>query len=186
MSFWSILSATRPLPFTLCDWLDDLGQRAFAAQLWTCIPKGPWARRIWPQGKTRFKRRAISMRAMSYPPNPALGNLWIQGNSRGRLLFAEDPRPSTGAEQKSPGEMGTRFCLLKLHPYAAAAWAEPRLRRMGAMWNLWVFLCVKMPDLSAGLIERGFQRENLLCSQGYPQFVWITFRVYRAYSLRRR
>lgn len=82
---------TRPLP-ALCDWLDDLGQRAFAAQLLDMYPEGPLGQAVLAEGEDPFqKARHFDAGNYQIRRNPTLGNLWIQGGPRGRLLFAEDP-----------------------------------------------------------------------------------------------
>lgn len=82
---------TRPLR-ALTDWLDTSGIRAFSAMQLDMYPKGSIAAQPYREGQNPFEI-AEWFDSGNYTINRNLrfGNLWIQGGSRARMFFADNP-----------------------------------------------------------------------------------------------
>jgi Glycosyl transferase family 2 len=82
---------TRPIR-ALTDWLDTYSIRSFPAMVVDMYPKGPITAQPYGEGQNPFEIAAwFDSGNYMIKKNPALGNLWIQGGPRARMMFADAP-----------------------------------------------------------------------------------------------
>ncbi len=82
---------TRPIR-ALTDWLDTYRMRSFPAMVVDMYPKGPINAQPYREGQNPFEiAQWFDSGNYMIAKNPILGNLWIQGGPRARLMFADLP-----------------------------------------------------------------------------------------------
>jgi Glycosyl transferase family 2 len=82
---------TRPIR-ALTDWLDTYSIRSFPAMVVDMYPKGPITAQPYGEGQNPFEIAAwFDSGNYMIKKNPTLGNLWIQGGPRARMMFADVP-----------------------------------------------------------------------------------------------
>jgi hypothetical protein len=83
---------TRPLP-ALTAWLDDHGAEAMAAMMLDLYPRGRLGAQDWRPGDDPLKvLEWFDAGNYSLQVQPRLGNTWIQGGPRARVLLEGAPR----------------------------------------------------------------------------------------------
>lgn len=83
---------TRPIR-ALTDWLDTYSVRTFPAMVVDMYPKGPIDAEPYREGKNPFDIAGyFDSGNYTIAKNPTLGNLWIQGGPRARMMFADNPK----------------------------------------------------------------------------------------------
>ncbi|MGY6547457.1 MAG: glycosyltransferase family 2 protein [Roseinatronobacter sp.] len=98
---------TRPLR-ALTDWLDAQGRKSFGAMLVDMYPKGPISAQPYRSGQNPFEiARWFDAANYSIKLNPDLGNLWIQGGVRQRVILSDTPEHAP-ALNKTPLVRWTR------------------------------------------------------------------------------
>jgi glycosyltransferase involved in cell wall biosynthesis len=77
----------------LTDWLDDQGQRSFAAMMLDMYPEGALSDAHYCAGQNPTDVLAwFDAGNYGITRQEPLGNLWIQGGVRARVFFGDDPR----------------------------------------------------------------------------------------------